>query len=344
MWQLLKQTSEDWMRHQAPKLGAALAYYTILSMAPLVVVVIAVIGLAFGQQAAHGDIMRQIEGLVGHEGAEAIQTIVANANKPKSGIIATLLGLLTLFLGASGVFVELRDSLNKIWEVPLRPGSGIWDTVKERFLSFGMVLAIGFLLLVSLVLSAAIAAASTFLNGLLPIPGWVLHAVNSALSFVVFTGVFAMIYRYLPDTRITWRDTILGAAFTAILFTAGKFAIGLYLGKAGISSTYGAAGSLVVVLVWVYYSAQVFFFGAEFTHVYALRKGSHSPDVHGSTAVVTVPVSITGPAEVPPPPSTKTRSMSSDDSRLNKPRTVALGLAAVMGGLGLWRGRSAKAK
>jgi membrane protein len=274
-------------------LGAALAYYTILSMAPLIVVVIAVIGLAFGEQAARGQILNQIEGMVGHEGAQAIQTVVANANQPKSGIVATLLGLITLFLGASGVFVELRDSLNKIWEVPPRPGAGIWATVRERFLSFGMVLAIGFLLLVSLVLSAAIAAASTFLNGLMPIPGWVLHAVNSALSLVVFTGMFAMIYRFLPDTTITWRDTFLGAAFTAILFTVGKLAIGLYLGNAGISSTYGAAGSLVVVLVWVYYSAQVFFFGAEFTHVYAIREGSHAADVHGGDAVVTVPASVT---------------------------------------------------
>ncbi len=341
MWQLLKQTYVDWGRHQAPRLGAALAYYTILSMAPLIVVVIAVIGLAYGQQAAHGDIMRQIEGLVGHDGAQAIQTVVANANKPKSGFLATALGLITLFLGASGVFVELRDSLNTIWEVPPRPGAGIWRTVKERFLSFGMVLAIGFLLLVSLVLSAGIAAASTFLNGLLPIPGWVLHLVNSALSFVVFTGVFAMIYRFLPDTEITWRDTILGAAFTAMLFTVGKFGIGLYLGSAGISSAYGAAGSLVVVLVWVYYSAQVFFFGAEFTHVYALSRGSHSPEVHGSTAVVTVPVSITGPAEVPAPAPVNDGDKP-DSSSIDKPRTVALGLAAVMGGLGFWRSRSPK--
>lgn len=343
IWQLLKHASEDWVRHQAPKLGAALAYYTILSMAPLIVVVIAVIGLAFGQQAARGEIMHQIEGMVGHEGGQAIQTVIANANKPSSGILATLLGLITLFFGASGVFVELRDSLNKIWEVPPRPGAGIWATVKERFLSFGMVLAIGFVLLVSLVLSAGIAAASTFVNGYMPIPAWILHIVNSALSFVVFTGMFAMIYRFLPDAHITWRDTVLGAAFTALLFTLGKLAIGLYLGKAGISSTYGAAGSLVVVLVWVYYSAQVFFFGAEFTHVFALREGSHAPDVHGSTAVVTVPVSITGPANGPAPP--KSEKTASDGSKLNTPRTVALGLAAVMGGLGIWKsGRSTKVR
>jgi membrane protein len=289
MWQLLKDTYADWSRHQAPKLGAALAYYTVLSLAPLVVVVIAVIGLVYGADAARGDIVRQIQDMVGRDGAAAIQTVIANANQPKSGILATLLGLVTLFLGASGVFVELRDSLNKIWEVPPHPDGGIWRTVRERFLSFGMVLAIGFLLLVSLVLSAAIAAASTFLNGLMPIPAWVLHAVNSVLSLVVFTGMFAMIYRFLPDTNITWRDTLLGAAFTSVLFTVGKLGIGLYLGKAGVASAYGAAGSLVIVLVWVYYSAQVFFFGAEFTHVYALRKGSHSPDVHGSTSVVTVP-------------------------------------------------------
>jgi membrane protein len=295
MWQLLKDTHADWSRHQAPKLGAALAYYTVLALAPLVVVVVAVVGLVYGEQAAQGDLMRQIQDLVGRDGAQAIQTVIANAYKPASGILATVLGLITLFLGASGVFVELRDSLNKIWEAPPHPAGGIWPAIRERFLSFGMVLAIGFLLLVSLVLSAGIAAAGTFLKGLLPIPAWVLHAVNSTLSLVVFTLLFAMIYRFLPDVRITWRDTFLGAAFTSVLFTVGKLMIGIYLGKAGVASAYGAAGSLVIVLVWVYYSAQVFFFGAEFTHIYALRKGSHASDAHGSAAVATLPVEIAGP-------------------------------------------------
>ncbi len=332
-WVLLKETYAEWSRHQAPKLGAALAYYTILALAPLLIVVIAVIGLAFGAKAARGEIMQQIEGLVGSQGAAAIQAIVANADQPKSGIIATVLGLITLFLGASGVFVELRDSLNKIWEVPPRPDIGIAAMLRERFLSFGMVLAIGFLLLVSLVVSAGISAAGAFLGSILPVPAWALHAVSSLLSFIVFTLLFALIYRFLPDEHVQWQDTLRGAAFTSVLFTVGKLGIGLYLGSAGISSTYGAAGSLVVVLVWVYYSSQIFFFGAEFTHVYALRKGSHSPGVHGSMAVVTVPVSVTGQAPPTPPVGTAPAS----GQKFNVARTASLGLAAVLGGLAWWK-------
>ena len=276
IWALLKETYADWSRHNAPKLGAALAYYTVLSIAPLLVVVVAVIGLGFGQQAARGDILKQIEGLVGHEGAQAIQTVVAHAYQPKSGILASLLGIITLFLGASGVFVELRDSLNIVWEVDRKPDAGIWAIVRDRFLSFGMVLAVGFLMLVSLIVSAAISAASAYLGNLLPVPGWSLQVANMLFSLVVATAVFAMIYRFLPDTAIAWHDTLLGALFTSVLFTLGKHLIGLYLGQATIASAYGAAGSLVVVLVWVYYSAQIFFFGAEFTHVYARRDGSYA--------------------------------------------------------------------
>lgn len=271
---LLVESYREWSRHQAPKLGAALAYYTILSMAPLVVVVVAVIGLAFGQEAARGEITRQIEGLVGQQGAQAIQTVVAHAYQPRSGLWASALGLITLFLGASGVFLELRDSLNKIWDVREKPDEGLWAMVRERFLSFGMVLAVGFVLLVSLVLSAGIAAASFFVGHLLPVPGWLLEVANLLFSLLVITTVFAMIYRFLPQTPIGWRDTFWGASFTSVLFTIGKYLIGLYLGEASIASAYGAAGSLVVVLVWVYYSAQVFFFGAEFTHVFAKRYGS----------------------------------------------------------------------
>ncbi len=339
LWPLLKDTYADWSRHQAPKLGAALAYYTILSLAPLMIVVIAVIGLVYGQKAASGQIMGQIQDMVGKDGAQMIQTVVANANQPKSGIVATILGLITLFLGASGVFVELKDSLNKIWEVPPKPKAGVWSMIRERFLSFGMVLAIGFLLLVSLVLSAATALAGTFVRGIMPVPPWVLQIVNSLVSILVFTALFAMIFRFLPDEKITWRDTFLGAAFTSVLFTIGKLLIGLYLGKAGVASAYGAAGSLVIVLVWVYYSAQVFFFGAEFTHVFAMREGSHSPNIHGSGAVVTVPASTTG--ETPPPPA-PAETAASGGAKLNVARTAGIGLAAVLGGLGWWKGRSKK--
>ncbi len=276
IWALLKETYADWSRHNAPKLGAALAYYTVLAIAPLLVVVVAVIGLGFGQQAARGDILKQIEGMVGHEGAQVIQTVVAHAYQPKSGILASAVGLITLFLGASGVFLELRDSLNIVWEVAHNQDGGIWAMVRDRFLSFGMVLAVGFLLLVSLILSAAISAASAYLGNLLPVPGWTLQVANMLFSLVVTTAVFAMIYRFLPDKVIAWRDTLLGALFTSVLFTLGKYLIGLYLGQATVASAYGAAGSLVVVLVWVYYSAQIFFFGAEFTHVYAQRDGSYA--------------------------------------------------------------------
>ena len=211
MWTLLKASFSDWSRHQAPKLGAALAYYTVLSLAPLVIVVVAVVGLVFGQQAARGEILQQIQSLVGYQGAQAIQTVVAQAYKPKSGIIATALGLITLFISASGVLVELRDSLNKIWDVPPQPDTGVWTTVKERFLSFGMLLAIGFLLLVSLILSAAITAAGTFVSGLLPVPEWVLAGgecpafadrVHRAVRDVVplYAGRHHHLARYVPGS------------------------------------------------------------------------------------------------------------------------------------------------
>lgn len=335
VWALLKQTYSEWSQHQAPRLGAALAYYTVLSMAPLIIVVIAVIGLAFGRQAAEGQIMSQIQGLVGRTGAEAIQTVVANSSKPSTGIIATIVGLITLFFGASGVFTELRDSLNLIWEVPKKPDEGIWSMIRSRFLSFGMVLAVGFVLLVSLVVSAGISAAGAFMNGLLPVPAWVLQAVNMLFSLVVFTGVFALIYKFLPDEGITWRDTLFGAGFTSVLFTIGKFLIGLYLGQASITSAYGAAGSLVIVLIWVYYSAQIFFFGAEFTHVFAVRHGSHMP-LGGGQEVVTVPSHITNPPDAP--------HQKKPDAVATQRHAAAGGpslwVVAAFGGLAWWRGRS----
>ena len=334
-WSLLKDTYSEWSEHQAPRLGAALSYYTVLSMAPLVVVTIAVIGLAFGRKAAEGQIMTQIQGLVGHSGAEAIQTVVANSSKPASGIVATIIGLITLFLGASGVFGELRDSLNLIWEVPKKPDEGIFGMIRARFLSFGMVLAIGFVLLVSLVVSAGLSAVSAFMGGFLPIPAWVLQLVNFVFSLLVFTGVFAMIYRFLPDVRITWRDTFLGAAFTSVLFSIGKFLIGLYLGQATVTSAYGAAGSLVVVLIWVYYSAQIFFFGAEFTHVFATRYGSHVPRPEGGE-VVTVPAHITNPGVAPEP---KALGAAGRKDAAGAPSPW---LVAALGGLAWWRGRSKK--
>ncbi len=299
-WDLLKESYNEWDRHNAPELGAALSYYTVLSLAPLLVVVTAVIGLAFGQEAARGQVLNQISDLVGTDGAQVVQTVVANANKPKTGILATVLGLITLFLGASGVFTELRSSLDRIWEAKRPAGGGVMAMIKERFFSFGMVLAVGFLLLVSLVITAGIAAAGTYVGHLLPIPAFVLQILNMLVSFAFITVLFALIYRYVPDERVDWRDVWTGAAITSILFGIGKYAIGLYLGKAGIGSTYGAAGSLVVLLVWIYYSAQIFFFGAEFTHVYSMRHGSHKHEhepQEGESQVVTVPTPIPGPED-----------------------------------------------
>lgn len=269
LWNLLKKTYQEWDRHKAPKLGAGLAYYTVLSLAPLLIVVITVVGFALGPKAAEGQLVSQIQDLVGYEGAREIETVIANSHRPATGLIASALGLFTLFLGASGVFTEIHDALNTIWDVTPTPRSGVWSLLHDRFLSFGMVLAIGFLLLVSLSVSAAIAAAGKYTSDLLPVPAIALHAIYFVVSLAVTALLFAMIFRFLPDQRISWRDVGVGAFATAVLFTIGKTLIGLYLGKASVGSPYGAAGSLVIVLVWVYYSAQIFLFGAEFTHVYA---------------------------------------------------------------------------
>ena len=271
---LLSQSASRWMDHKSAKQGAALAYYSVLSLAPLVIVVVAVAGLAFGAAAARGQIVYQIQDLVGYQGAEAVQTVLKATNKPATGIVASALGVLTLLFGASGVFGELRDSLNTIWNAPVPPAWSILGELKSRFFSFAMVLGIGFLLLVSLVVSAGLSAAEKYFSTALPIGPEVLVVVNIVISFLAITFLFALTYKYVPDVRLEWNDVWIGAAGTAFLFTLGKFAIGFYLGKAAVGSAYGAAASLVVVLVWVYYSAQLFLFGAEFTHVYATSHGS----------------------------------------------------------------------
>ena len=272
---LLGDTVSEWFKHKATRLAASLAFYSILSLAPLLVVVIGIAGLLFGQEAAQGQIVAQIEGLVGRDSAFAIQTMVENARQPGAGSLAAVLGLLMLFFSATTVVAELRDALNTIWEVPASEATGLTSLLsilRERFFSLTMVLGVGFLLLISLIVNAWISALGSYFEG------WLrevtLQVINSSLSLVVITGLFAMIYKAMPDVDLEWRDVILGAAVTAVLFTAGKFAIGLYLGKSGLGSTYGAAGSLVIVLLWVYYSALIFFFGAEFTQVFANHYGS----------------------------------------------------------------------
>ena len=273
-WILLRNSFTEWLEDKAPRLGAALAYYTAFSLSPLLVIVIAIAGLVFGQEAAEGQIIAQMQGLVGHDGAQAIAGMVQNARKPSSGIIATVVGLATLLIGATGVFGELRDALNTIWEVQPRPGRGLTGLIKDRFLSFTMVVGVGFLLLVSLSVSAGLAAMGRFLGSMLPGLVILSQIINFVVSFSVIGMLFALIYRYLPDLKIPWHDVWIGAALTAGLFEIGKFLIGFYLGNSSISSAYGAASSLAIILVWIYYSAQIFLLGAEFTHVYAKHRES----------------------------------------------------------------------
>lgn len=291
-WGLLTQTYTEWTNDNVPRLGAALAYYTVFSLAPLLIIVIAIAGLAFGREAAQGQIVGQIQGLVGIDGAQAIETMIEHARSKSTGIIAAIIGLFTLLFGASGAFGQLQDALNTIWDVTPKPGRGIWGLIKDRFFSFLMVVGVGFLLLVSLVLSAAIAAVGEYLNQWMASSAVFWQIVNTAVSLAIITLLFAMTYKVLPDVKLGWSDVWVGAAFTAVLFTIGKLLIGLYLGKSGVGSTYGAAGSLVIILIWVYYSAQILLFGAEFTYVYAAQYGS---GVRVADNAVTVGRKASGP-------------------------------------------------
>jgi membrane protein len=273
---LLKTAYLEWSNDKAPRMGAALAYYTIFSLAPLLIIAVAIAGLAFGMQAAKGGIAGQIEGLVGRDGAKTIEDMIQSAHKPAHGVIGSMIGVFALFLGASGVFCEIQDALNSIWHVSPDTKSGIRCLIKERFLSFGLVLGIGFLLLVSLLLSALLAAVTKYLGGMLPIPAVLFESLDFLLSLLFITVLFAMIFKLLPNTKIAWSDVWIGAALTSLLFTAGKFVIGFYIGKSVSASAYGAAGSLVVVVAWIYYSALILYFGAEFTRVYARTLGSQA--------------------------------------------------------------------
>ena len=271
---LIKEACSAWVEDNAPSMGAALAFYTVFSLAPVLIIAISVAGLAFGQKAAEGEFARQLQSLLGETGAKAIQAILQNANRPALGIIASVIGIGTLLVGASGAFVELQDALNKIWKVQRRAGSVWLQVIRERFLSFGLVLGLGFLLIVSLVVSAALGAVGNFITPLLPWPVFMLEAVNFFLSLVVIALVLAMIFKYLPDADIAWSEVWLGAAVASLLLTIGKALIGLYLARSTVASAYGAASSLVIILTWVYYSAQIVLFGAELTHVYSRQRGS----------------------------------------------------------------------
>ena len=274
VFELLKATFKEWQEDKAARLAAALAYYTAFSIAPLILLAIVIAGLVFGEQAAQGAIFAQLQGLLGQEGAGMLETAVQNSRKPGASAVSAVVGLVTLVWSASNVFAQLREALNTIWEVEPRPGQGLTGMAKQRLLSMSLVLGIGFLLLVSLVLSAGLAALGQFFGGLMPGAEALWQVVDFAVSFGVVALLFAAIYKVLPDAEIAWGDVWIGAVATAVLFTLGKQLIGLYLGHASVGSTYGAAGSLLVLLVWVYYSAQILFFGAEFTQVYARRYGS----------------------------------------------------------------------
>jgi membrane protein len=273
---LLREVYDEWRKDNALGLGAALAYYTIFAMAPLLVLVIAIAGLVFGRAAAQGEIVAQITSLVGPAPAQLIQDMIARASGPRAGTLATLVSLAAMALGASGVFGQLQQAFNQIWDAP-PPRGGFRAHIQRRAATFGMILGVGFLLLVSLVLSAALAAVHDLLARHLPFASRILPALNFLLSFAVVTALFAMIYKVLPDVEMSWRDVWLGAGVTALLFTIGKTLIALYLGRAGVASVYGAAGSFVLVLLWIYYSAQILFIGAEFTEVYSRRYGSRRP-------------------------------------------------------------------
>jgi membrane protein len=284
-WILLKAAAADWSHDKAPRLGAALAYYTVFSIVPLLIVIIGIIGLVFGQEAAQGAIIEQLSNLVGEQSAAAIKDMIERAETPSTGLVSTLIAVVVLLSGAAGLFGQLKAALDTVWGVEAKEGRGIWGFVKDNFLSFATVLGTAFLLLVSLLLSAALAAMGKWFGNLLPVPEVVLQIVNFFLSFAVITGLFAMIFKILPEARIAWPDVWMGAAITSLLFTIGKLAIGLYLGKSQVASGFGAAGSLVVMLVWVYYSAQILLFGAEFTQVYANRFGEHIQPSEDATVV-----------------------------------------------------------
>ncbi|MBD2494521.1 YihY/virulence factor BrkB family protein [Nostoc sp. FACHB-280] len=271
---LFQETFQEWSEDKASRLAAALAYYTIFSIAPLLIIVIAIAGAVFGEDAARGEIVRQIQGLVGPDGAEFIEIAIRNASQPKTGAIASVISILLLLLGATGLFTELQDALNTIWEVKPKPGRGVKNVVRQRALSFAMILGVGFLLLVTLVISTVLTAIVGYFSSLLPGVDFIWQFLNFILSFVITTLLFGLIFKVLPDVKITWNDVLIGAVITSLLFSLGRYLLGQYLGNSSFGSTYGAAGSLVVILAWVYYAAQILFFGAEFTQVYARRYGS----------------------------------------------------------------------
>jgi membrane protein len=281
--ELLQETWKEWKKDDATRIGAALAYYTTFSLAPLLVVATSVAGLVYGKDAAEGEVTKQLTNMLGEQGATQVQTMLANAHSHEGGVIATIVGTVAVLIGCGTVFIELQAALNRMWETPPQEskGGGILAWLKKRGLSFGLVLVIGFLLLVSLMLSAVLSGAGDALGARIELPPILLSVINFVVSTFVIGGLFTLLYKVLPDQKIPWGDVWVGGIVTALLFSLGKWLIGLYLGNSSVASAYGAAGSLAVVLIWIYYSAQLVLFGAEFTQVYANRHGSRS---EGSSA------------------------------------------------------------
>lgn len=301
-WQVLKETGTQWSEDNVTRLAASLAYYTLLSIAPLIIFVVAVMGWALGEETARQHIAGEMSAVVGAGAASAVETIAKNAQAPGSGVFGIAMGMAVSLFGASGVFGELQSALNTVWGVAPKPGRGVWGIVKDRFFSFTLVLGVAFLLLVSLVVSAVLTWVGRVLEASLPGGATVWQVLNFGISFSVVTALFALMFKKLPDARVEWRDVGVGAVVTAGLFTLGKFGLGLYLGSVGVSSAYGAAGSIVAFVIWVFFSAQVLLIGAEFTEVYARHFGSTiTPDKNA--------VAVEQPqATSPPPPAGATRS------------------------------------
>lgn len=293
VWALLRGSVAAWGEDYASSMGAALAFYTVFSVAPVLLIAIAVAGLVFDTQAAQHAVTVELAGLMGSQAATAVEAILHSAQSPSGGLISTTIGVVMLLIGASAVFGELQDALNRIWRAPVPRAPGLLRLVRERILSFGMILGVGFLLIVSLVMSAALAALGEWWGAAFGDQALLLEVVNFLLSFGVITVAFALIYKLIPRVSVQWHDVWIGAAVTALLFTVGKSLIGIYLGRSAVTSAFGAAGSLIVLLLWVYYSAQIFLLGAEFTWVYAHEFGSHREGLQPAAAVPTRPAAAT---------------------------------------------------
>ena len=292
IWTMLKETVNGYIEDEALSRGAAIAYFTVFSIAPMLVICIAIAGLVFGQEAAQGAIVDQLQGLMGKQGAEAIQAMVASASNKSSGIWATVIGVVTLLVTATGVFGEMQSALNAIWKA--QPKAGVSGLLRARAASLGLIAALGFLLIVSLVASAALSAVGDYLNSFLPGAKTVLGVVNFTVSFLLISLLFAAVYKILPDRQLAYKDVAVGAVATAFLFTVGKTLIGLYIGSSSVASSYGAAGALVIVLLWIYYSSQIFLLGAEFTKVWASHHGSAE-----AFAAVSAPGAAVVPSDAP---------------------------------------------